>query len=427
MKISKVKIQNILGVENLEFNAGRFTKISGPNGSGKTSVLEAIKSIFKGGNDATLLRVGADKGEAVVILDDGTQISRKISETGGTTTVTDADGKKLAKPTDIIKSLTDAISVNPVDFLRATKRERVTVLLESMPIDLDSGRLEEIADKYFTQYAVSGQHALVTLETIRKAIYDERTGINRAVKEKYSTINQLSATLPDQSDAISNDSAGLTEQLTSLITDRDAELARVSEKLERLRKEHENSIAILRSQIEQATAAFAEIERKAAAQREKTNGIFNERSQGIRENLAAIQEAQKQAAKHEATRQTILTLNEDAAELQTEADKQTKALEDLESYKSELLANLPIPGLTVIDGEIYRDGVQFDRLNTAQQVEIAVEIAKIRAGDLGVIVVDGLELLDSERFDEFKRQSIQSGLQLIVTRVADDSFAITAE
>lgn len=150
-------------------------------------------------------------------------------------------------------------------------------------------------------------------------------------------------------------------------------------------------------------------------------------TQAIRDNLSAIQAAQRAAAKHEATRQTIATMNEDAARLQAEADAQTAAIEGLDAYKSELLANLPIKGLTVEDGEIFRGGVQFDRLNTAQQVEIAVEIAKLRAGELGVICCDGLELLDSERYAEFQKQTIASGMQMFITRVSDDAFTITTK
>jgi hypothetical protein len=113
--------------------------------------------------------------------------------------------------------------------------------------------------------------------------------------------------------------------------------------------------------------------------------------------------------------------------LQDTAISQSTALTEIEKYKSELLSSLPIPGLTVLDGEIYRDGVQFDRLNTAQQVGIAVEIAKLRAGDLAIICCDGLELLDTDSYQEFHNQAVESGMQLFITRVSDDDFSISSE
>jgi hypothetical protein len=68
--------------------------------------------------------------------------------------------------------------------------------------------------------------------------------------------------------------------------------------------------------------------------------------------------------------------------------------------------------------------VAFDRLNTAQQVSIAFQIAKLRAGALAVCCLDGLELLDSESLGELEKQAQESGLQVFVTRVSDDDFAI---
>ncbi|MCQ4574556.1 MAG: ATP-binding protein, partial [Candidatus Brocadiales bacterium] len=71
MKVAAIKIHNILGIESLEIKPNSMTFIEGENGAGKTSVLEAIKAIIHGGHDATLLRNGADKGEIVLVLDNG--------------------------------------------------------------------------------------------------------------------------------------------------------------------------------------------------------------------------------------------------------------------------------------------------------------------------------------------------------------------
>lgn len=431
-KIAKIKISNILGIEELEIAPGKFNQISGPNGAGKTTVLEAIKAALKGGHDATLLRTGAEKGEAVLVLDDGTEITKRVTPDDSTTSVKNAEGKREKKPADVIRQLTDMISINPVDFLRATKKERVNVLLESLPIEVDHDRLEQIAGSAFTEYPVNkgrheGTHALVLIDLIRTAIFNARTGTNRAVKEKHSTINQLAETLPDGEVESPASPDALLAQITVEDEKRDAELQRIDTKLAGLRAETEERIEALRQQIANEQNKFAEIERLASRQRELTITQHRDSTAILRHDLSTIQAAQRAAAKHETTRETIASMNEDAARLQAEADAQTAAIADLDAYKSELLGNLPIKGLTVENGEIYRDGVQFDRLNTAQQVEIAVEIAKLRAGTLGVICCDGLELLDSQRYAEFQQQAIASGMQLFITRVSDDAFTITTK
>ena len=141
MKISYVRIENILGLTNMELApGGTLTEISGSNGQGKSSILEAIKAATQGGHDATLLRQGAEKGQIVLVLDDGTELHKNISAFKSTLDLI-KDGKKVARPADTIKGLTDLLSVNPVEFLTAAKKDRVKVLLEAMPITVDVAKL----------------------------------------------------------------------------------------------------------------------------------------------------------------------------------------------------------------------------------------------------------------------------------------------
>lgn len=100
---------------------------------------------------------------------------------------------------------------------------------------------------------------------------------------------------------------------------------------------------------------------------------------------------------------------------------------DLAKLKNDLLSNLSLTGLELIDGDIYYNDVIYDKLNTAQQIEFAVEIAKLRAGEVGIICVDGIERLDNETYTEFKKKAIESGLQLIVTKVTNGDLNLKIE
>ncbi len=439
MQINYVRINSILGIDELEFEAGQFNEISGSNGQGKTSVLEAIKAAVTGGHDATLLRKGAEKGEIVLVLDNGTEISKRVTERSSPLTVTQ-DGKKAQRPTDVLKTITDMLSVNPVDFLRAPKKDRVRVLLETMPLQADTDKLANISGIPVT--AQPGVHALAVIEAVRKQVYDDRTGTNRAVKEKDATINQLRLAMPDAPAGVTGSEDELTAQLDAARTAKDAELERVSKKLEGIRADHQMMIDgiktdaqaridAIRAQAQEAVAAkqaaLADIESKASAQRERTIAKFNDAAVPLNQAIAAIKANRGAAAKREQALETVKQMEEELADLKQDADRQTKALDEIDAYKVALLASLPIPGLEVIDGELFRAGVPFDRLNTAQQVEIAVEIAKLRAGELAICCVDGLELLSTETFDAFRERAIKSGLQLFVTRVKDGGFSIKTD
>lgn len=440
MKISHIKIANILGIEHLEFSPEGFTQIAGPNGQGKTSVLEAIKSAIGQGHDATLLRKGAEKGEVVLVLEDGTQIQQRVTQSGTTRNVV-KDGKKLTSPGAAIKALTDVLSVNPVEFLTARKQDRVKVLLESMPIEIDVEKLSAISG--IPVRVQPGVHPLTVVDFVRKQVYDDRTGTNRAVTEKDGTINQLEIAIAGPSGEVGldhSDEDELRAKLQAVKDAWDAESKRIDTKLGTLREESAARAQVLKDEaqvkidairaqlntdLEAERAALAQTEQRAAAQREKKHGEMLAASQPLNEAIRAIVADRDAAARRKATLATIAQMRQEREELAADADRQTAALEAIDAYKLELLASLPIPGLEVVDGEIVRDGVPFDRLNTAQRVGIAYEIAKLRAGDLRVICLDGMELLDDSHLAELQRRAEADGLQVFITRVHGDEFAVT--
>lgn len=436
MRIAHVKISNILGIAELEFTPEGFNEISGPNGTGKTSVLEAIQAVLKAGHDATLLRKGADKGEAVLVLDDGTELSKVVTADKSSTSVR-REGKKVSRPAETIKALTDLYSANPIEFLRARKQDRVKVLLETMPLEADFEKLAEITGIPVT--AEPGTHALAVIEAVHKEVYDDRTGTNRAVKEKENTINQLRLAMPEAPGGVEGSEDEIQDQLKAADDAKQAELERIANKMSGIKTENQKKIDAIRAetqrQIDELKAkAAAEVEAiqteerrvegLAGQQREKTIQKHAEHIAPLNIALASIKENRGAHAKREQAMQTITQMEKELTDLQADAANQTKALADLEQYKADLLASLPIPGVEVKDGEIYRDGVVFDRLNTAQQVWVAVEIAKLRAGTLGVCCVDGIELLDPDAFEEFREQALASNLQLFVSRVSGEDFAV---
>lgn len=423
LRVSHVRIENILGIEYLEFAPGGFTEVTGANGSGKTSTIEALRAALRGGHDATLLRNGADKGEIVLVLDDGTQIKKAITADKTDVSIL-RDEKKLSRPAEAIRALHDVLSVNPVEFLRAPEKSRVDALLQVMQIEVDKPYVLGNLIPMNSVSGTEGKEGLDWIEAVKKYVFDERTGVNRAARDKEGTINQLRATLPAEiADAPETD-AGLLAKLNEIDAARDKELQRISNKLNVLKAAHDERVGALRAQIaeieKQISAAgveLADMNSKAAGAQADARTEHAQARAGVQAQVEQIEAAQKAHARFEQTRETIKRLGVELDELKAESVGMTAALEGLDAYKAELLANLPIPGLEVTEGKLYRNGIPFDRLNTAQQVEIAVEIAKLRAGEIGLICVDGLELLDPAHYDAFREHAEASGLQLIVSRV----------
>jgi exonuclease SbcC len=107
--------------------------------------------------------------------------------------------------------------------------------------------------------------------------------------------------------------------------------------------------------------------------------------------------------------------------LKNKADEFTRKIEIARKLPGELLqkAKMPVEGITLMDGELLIDGLPLDNLSEGRQMEIALEVAKAKAGELKVVLVDGFEKLCKDRQDKFIEKAKQTGLQFFLTRVAD--------
>lgn len=434
--ISKIRISNILGIEQLELVPGSFNVITGKNGVGKTSILTAIQSALKGGHDATLIRSGADEGEIVLELDDGRSIEKSVKADKSTTNVRGLDGKKQASPVGLIAAMSDLISINPVEFLAAGSKQRTEILLQSMPIALDAKQLLGLLPDSMAEvvFDTSG-HPLEVISRVTKAVYDERTGVNRAEKEKTATMTQLQASLGG--DAQQVDPARLAE-LEQFVDQSgvalQAHLSKIDARQQEFQQARDRKIAEAQSTRDAAIAAahaaydsavqgaraeYDDVATKGTAAREQARQKHEAATVAQREELAALRNQVALAGQQEQQRKMVEQFRNEAFGLRKQSADLSKALEAIDAYKASLIAQLPIDGLEVRDGEIFRHGVAFDRLNTAQKVLIAIEIAKLRAGALPICCVDGLELLDSETFAEFTKQTANCDIQMFITRVGD--------
>lgn len=423
MKVSRIQIRNILGIEELEIAPGAITVLEGKNGVGKTSTIEAIRTVIEGGHDATLVRSGAEAGEVVLVLEDETEIRKRITARGSSVTVKRPDVGEIKAPQTYIGKLTDVLSVNPVAFLTADPRRQAEYLLEALPLELDRDALSEaIGSTVRVVDAECTGHPLDVLARIRQRAYNERTGVNRAAKEKRATVEQLSASLPAESEGRAASVPELRDRLTAAQRDRDL-------RLQRLKEERDRDIAGIqeraRQEIEAIKAKAEEAVENVRRGAENLLALVAEQAApGLDQhaaNLAEAEAAEKEAARHRNTRAVLDTLTAEAAELESQAADLTAALDRLDALKVSLLRKLPIKGVEVVDGVIEKDGVPFHRLNRAEQVKVAIGIARLRAGEIPLICVDGLECLDGKTFDLFCERARETDLQFVVTRVIADA------
>jgi energy-coupling factor transporter ATP-binding protein EcfA2 len=469
MRIAHVTLKNIMGTRELEFDAGKFVELSGPNASGKSTVLEAIKSVVKGGHDATLLMTGAEKGEIVLVLDNGMRLTKTVRPTSSNLVATqDGQARPLPRPAEMLGKIIDRLSNNPVEFLTAKKEDRVSTLLQSMPLQIDLQYLQSISG---VRLAQSGMHAYQVIDYVYTQVFDERHDTNKTIDEKEKTIRQLRAAIPELADGVVGGEAEIEEKLAEIDARKDEDLTRVHTTLQQFTDavnkqsetsttEHDQALQTYTDQIDAqidelqkqldakraqrqtgvgkfradkaATMAalstrIANVTAKANAKRDEIKGSHLEMRAPFATQLAVLRANRDLAARRAQTLETIATFDAELDHLRADVTRQEKALADIKAYRSKILDDLPIPGLEVRGGEIFRHGITFDRLNKAERVDIAIEVAKLRAGELGVICVDEIENLDSQTFDALRARVDKTDLQFFVTRVTDQPFQISTD
>lgn len=433
-RVKRVRIRNIMGIEEVEFEPGSVTRIEGSNASGKTSVLESLKAVVAGGHDATLLRKGAEEGEVVLVLDDDVEIRKRVTAEKSDLSVRHPEFGKISAPKSYVEKIIDATAFNPVRFLTADNR--VELLLDAVGAKVDPSDLraavdgvpeEEIPAPGLSDLVrlAETENALEAIERVRSRVYYARTGVNRVARDKRTTAAELRASLPAEGVEPSEVEKALKEAEASLEAEREerqAKLNAIAEKAleaERTRKEEE------RKEIDAIRAKWEE-KRKGdeaweAEEKEKVRSGYAEEIDrwtaevgSLRERLRTVEEAWR-------SRELIRKAEEEAEAREEEAKAFSAAIDRLDALKVDALSSLPIEGAAFEDGDLYVDGVAFDRLNSAKKVELVMKIAEVRAGDLGLVVVDDLELLDAENFAALSKAIEASPLQAIVTRVRDGS------
>lgn len=410
-RAQRITIKNVAGIQELEFSPNSpVTVISGRNTAGKTSVLKAL-SALAGVEEGKLLRNGSKRGEVVVVFgsDDGRVLNAERSwREGGTpqTVLTNEDGEDAGGAT-VMKAIWNAISANPMKFIQADKKERLQILLDTISLEFDENRLSDLLasedGRPFVDL-VEGSTPFDTIELTRKAVYDERTVVNRDVDKAKKTIKMLSADLPPQGEDCEKElkeARSAKERLDNAKTGAIQDAAKLRD--EAIAKAHKDYDKRFDGIIAEADPMIADASARVTRweERQKASAAAGERRR-------LLEQTQQELAGNEELSQTL-----------------TEILGDIDKLKEELLSTLPIEGLEARDGDIYLRGVAFGDLSTAEQLSVAIKVAKLRAGDIGLVAVDRIESLDPETFEAFKDFAEKSGLQFIATRVSTGDLEVS--
>lgn len=426
-KITKIRIGHFMGVTSFQMDkVGRYNKITGHNGSGKSSILEAIRAtLVSTGNDTDVIQLGADKAETAIVLNDRMFINRDIFATNNKLKVV-LDENTILQPQTVLKKMLGAYNFNPVEFFLASPKDRRKILLSAMPITVSRETLADALDGFsdlvnLSEYDFS-EHALSLIEKVQAKAYDARHQIGQEVVRLEKSIEQDKQELPAHTEEpVETNLAELTNahsEASKLIRQHEQDIKdlnvlsgnvnTITERIARLKQELELSeVSLKNAKADYDTKQFV-IDCYAAPDIDAIQGKIDayETTQKLRMRLQDIER-----------REVVLK----------ETDARHKKLDALNKFlvgelprKLLAQAKLPIEGLSIVGDSITLNGVALDKLSHSEQIRFGLEIARALSGSVKFICVDNMEALSPNNQQEFAESTKGDGFQYFVTVVTDE-------
>ena len=388
IKINKLEIENVKRVKATRFEPEEngLTVIGGKNGQGKTSVLDAITWAL--GGDRYRPTQAQREGSVLppyihVVLSNGLVVERKGKNSD--LKVIDPNGRKGGQ--QLLNEFVEELALNLPRFMQASGREKADTLLRIIGV---GDRLHELEQQERELYA--NRHAIGQIADQKKKYAQEIAYYPDAPKEPVSATELI---LRQQEILARN---GENQRKRMRLQQLEDEAADVQRKLD----------ALLARQ--QAVLADLDIARRSAAD------LADESTAELEQSIANIEQI---------NRKVRANLDKDKAETDALAyqNRYAELTEQLESVRKARIgllqnADLPLPGLSVEDGELLYQGKAWDCMSGADQLRVATAIVRRLNPKCGFVLLDKLEQMDLDTLREFGAWLEQEGLQAIATRVS---------
>lgn len=466
MKITRLRIAHFLGIEQLEINLNEgLNMVRGRNGSGKTSILEAIRTTLGGAAvDKSLIRNdGTGESETLVELDGSTIVRRRIDESGTKLSVTEKQGtinKEIKQGRRWLTEIVGAIGLDPIALFNANPAERRRILLSVVPPRLTESDVmayiafeigAEIGDtKNNDRDALAAsamaaniiaalpfslkekQIGLAELGVIESEIMARRAHMWSEKDRAERSAQTIRAGLPpdykpedvpDVADVLrelefANESQQMAiasrhtvDRCHESAAQRETALRNAERQLELARTEHEQ--------------ALRDVERATADHKAKLAAAIN--PEPIRERLSGLEtrrmnrHAYDQMTTHEsaAVKYAAVVRGYDRAVRRAVRERLPELL--WSRIDGSPLGDMK---LSMVDGALKVNGVDIDNMSESERLRLAMAVARATAGELKTICVDGLESFDKTTLATFVKEAESDGHQYIAAHVDDCDLVI---
>lgn len=387
MKILELEAQNIqrLKAVRLELKGGNLVVVGGNNGQGKTSLLDCLQGVFDKKHISEMpVRKGMEKGSVRIRTEEFTLIQTIKADGSEKVELRPAEGFPEETVAQLRKRLQSKL-LDPLEFATMKQAEQVEVLKSLISFDFSAH------------------------EKFRKSTYDERTFVNRDLKQKEAE-NEANPWDPSAPiDEVTFDPTVISE----IVKKQSAYLA-------------------LKGNVEKGLAQLNEIDAQVAE--------LLDRKKRITEWLSANQpklnefgntdaELQLATSQQEMVNQTNARIRKNAEAkkvfeakkaLEAKSNELTRKLEELDAQKIAAIetASLPVAGLSFSeDSGVLFGGIPFAQLSGAERLKVSLAMGIALNPTLRVMLIRDGSLLDEENLRVVASLAEQHDMQVWIERV----------
>lgn len=398
VKITQFEAENVKRIKAVQIVPAEngLTVIGGRNGQGKTSGLDAIMWALGGDKyrpsqaqrdgSGTPPRLRLELSNGIVVERSGKNSDLKV---------TDAQGRRAGQ--QLLNSFVEQLALDMPRFMQSTSREKASTLLRIIGLEEQVNALERQEKDLYNQRHAIGQIANQKVKHARELpSYD---GVPDELVSAYELIQRQQDIL-----ARNGENQRKRERAAQLNAERD----RMGKELGLLEARYK----ALCADCETAAKAALDLQDEATDELEASIRDIDATNAKVRVNM------EKSRAEDEAK-----NYQEQYADL-------TGQIESVRRQKLDLLqgANLPLPGLSVENGELTYNSKPWDCMSGSDQLKVSAAIVRALKPDCGFVLIDKLEQMDLDTLQEFAQWMEAEGLQGIATRVSTgDECAIVIE
>ena len=408
MRIVRLTAQNLKRLKAVEITPeGDVVIISGANGAGKTSVLDAIYFAVAGVGAQKDTPVPIRKGEtdAHVELDLGDMtVTRKWHGDKSTLVVSAKDGARYPSPQAMLDGLIGRLSFDPLAFSNMSPKDQRATLLGMIDYDVERTR------------------------NTRRGFYDDRTEIGRSVtrlKGALAEMPVIDEEVPDEEVASAEVLAELDEAQRVHDARREAQQSIVSQEEDSER--HDSRADELEQELERITRLVTAERAMAYACREQavlTRQVLEETPEppaldAFQERLEQLEEVNGKVRARKSRAQVVDALEQ----AEGEVAKLTTRIDELDAEMQAAIASahLPIEGLTVTDDEVLFAGIPFSQCSSGERLRVSLAMAMALNPELRVLRITDGSLLDSANMALIADMAADQDYQVWIERVDENA------